>query len=41
MLTTNKTDLLNELKRRVEDKILEPTNRETKRASQQNNGQPK
>ncbi len=28
MLTTSKTDLLSELKRRVEDKILEPTNYE-------------
>ena len=28
MLATSKTDLLNELKRRVEDKILEPTNYE-------------
>lgn len=28
MLATSKTDLLKELKRRVEDKILEPTNYE-------------
>ena len=28
MLKTNKIDLINELKRRVEDKILEPTNYE-------------
>lgn len=28
MLATSKADLLNELKRRVEDKILEPTNYE-------------
>lgn len=29
MLATSKTDLLKELKRRVEDKILEPTNLQT------------